>query len=141
MESNNKYGFKNGDVVLAEKITKHYNISRFDVVVISLKGRVIIKRIIGLPNEIITIENGRIYINDMELKEDNSVYIEYGGIAAEPYYLYDNEYFVLGDNSNKSYDSREAGGVRKDQIIGKLIFRFFPVNRIGITENNPKRER
>ena len=126
--------YKNGDVVFAEKISKYYRIERFDVVIIKIKGMTIVKRIIGLPNEAIMVIDGKIYIDGIELTETNDNYTDYGGIAAEPFYLSDNEYFVLGDNRNESYDSREIGAVYKHQIIGKTIFRFFPFDRIGGVE-------
>ena len=124
--------YKHGDIVFAEKITKYYKVSRYDVVVINIKGMVIIKRIIGLPNETVLIKNGRIYIDGEALIGDD-VYIDYAGAAAEPYYLSGDEYFVLGDNINESYDSRDVGAVTKKQITGKPIFRVFPLDRIGLT--------
>ena len=131
MESADARSLKNGDVVLAEKITKYCQIDRFDVVVIKVNGREIVKRVIGLPNETIMIADGKIYIDGEELVEPNKNYIENGGIAAEHYDLSDDEYFVLGDNRNDSYDSREIGAVYRGQIVGKTVFRFFPFDRIG----------
>lgn len=134
MESKNANSLKNGDVVFTEKITKYCRIDRFDVVVIKIKGRVIVKRVIGLPNEAILIADGKTYIDGEELIEENKNYIEDSGIAAEYLYLSDDQYFVLGDNRNDSYDSREIGAVYRRQIIGKPTFRFFPFDRIGRVE-------
>ena len=122
--------YKHGDIVWVEKITKYNRIDRFDVVIVKIKGETIIKRVIGLPNETVLIADGKIYIDGENLKEEKEVYINDGGIAAEPFHLSDNEYFMLGDNRNASRDSREIGAVYISQIIGKPIFRFFPLNRI-----------
>ena len=68
-----------------------------------------IKRIIGMPGETVQIKDGKVYINDKELKSDVygiTDYIDYPGIAEEPITLGDDEYFCLGDNRPVSQDSR-----------------------------------
>lgn len=127
--------FKDGDVLLVEKIDK--SISRFDVVIIKteqqgLKGSVI-KRVIGLPNETVQIIDGYVYINDSKL--DDYIFadkMEYAGIAESKITLGNDEYFVLGDNRNESEDSRNEwlGVIESNQITGKPIFRIYPFNRI-----------
>ena len=88
-----------------------------------------IKRVIGLPGETVEVKNGRVYINGYPLKEN---YIE-----AKPDYQWGpqtvpaNSYLVLGDNRNDSYDSHYWGFVPRDKIIGRAIFRFWPINRIA----------
>lgn len=80
-----------------------------------------VKRVIGLPNEIIYINNGIVYINNEKIKENyiiNNNYKEYG-----PYKIPENEYFVLGDNRSESNDSRfwNYPFVKKEDIKGKVI--------------------
>lgn len=88
-----------------------------------------IKRIIGLPGEKVEVKDGRVYINDRPLEEK---YIEqrpnyrFGPVIVPP-----NQYLVLGDNRNDSYDSHYWGFVPRDRIIGRAVLRFWPLNRIG----------
>ena len=55
------------------------------------------------------------------------------GLAAEPFLLGEEEYFVLGDNRNDSIDSREpeVGAVRREDILGRAFFRLWPLSEFG----------
>lgn len=95
-----------------------------------------IKRIIGMPGETVQIKDGKVYINDKELKSDVygiTDYIDYPGIAEEPIILGDDEYFCLGDNRPVSQDSRYdiVGPVKRSQIVGKVWIRIWPLNKFG----------
>lgn len=95
-----------------------------------------IKRIIGMPGETVQIKDGKVYINDKELKSDVygiTYYIDYPGIAEEPITLGDDEYFCLGDNRPVSQDSRyeEVGPVKRSIIVGKVWIRIWPLNKFG----------
>ena len=86
-----------------------------------------VKRVIGVPGDTLVIKNGRIFINDEELKEDDSYdKIAEPGIAESELHLAEGEYFVLGDNRNFSEDSRSGNiGIVKDTyIIGKVWFKL-----------------
>ncbi|SER76459.1 signal peptidase I [Lachnobacterium bovis] len=94
-----------------------------------------IKRIIGLPGDKIKIMNGKIYINDSKvpLKEDylkEDWYVMSGPLE---YKVPENSYFVMGDNRNNSNDSRywKHTFVKKEYIIGKGIFIYFPFEDFG----------
>ncbi|MEQ9623525.1 signal peptidase I [Coleofasciculus chthonoplastes] len=88
-----------------------------------------IKRVIGLPGETVEVKGGRVYVNDQALREQ---YIE-----EEPEYSYgpvtvpEDNYLVLGDNRNNSYDSHYWGFVPRDKIIGRAIVRFWPLDRVA----------
>ena len=118
------------DLMILNKIGMRLNgIKRFDIVVIQTKETKLIKRVIGLPGEEIEYKDNKLYINGEEIKDpyDNgqTPNIEYTK-------LYDNEYFVLGDNRGNSLDSSELGPFKKHQIIGKTRLIIFPFTRIGI---------
>ncbi|MBD2234746.1 signal peptidase I [Phormidium tenue] len=88
-----------------------------------------IKRLIGLPGDVIEVKNGQLYINGEPQAEPY--------IAAKPDYQYgpvtvpDDSYLVLGDNRNKSFDSHFWGFLPADHVIGRAVFRFWPPDRLG----------
>ena len=110
---------KNKDIVLMKKynLKLDYN----DIVVIKKNNKIIIKRLIGLPNDTINIDD-YVYVN---AKRIDDLYTENKGIAKEPITLNSNQYFVLGDNRQNSIDSRfeEVGLILKEEIIGKIIIK------------------
>ncbi len=94
-----------------------------------------IKRIIGLPGDIVAVRQGRVYVNERRLKED---YIaEAPDYEWGPVRVSEDSYLVLGDNRNNSYDSHCWGFVPRDRIIGRAIVRFWPLDRIGELGDKP----
>ncbi len=94
-----------------------------------------IKRVVGLPGETVQIQNGMIYLDGtVYLEKTDYPSINDGGLAKEPITLGLKEYFVLGDNRNKSEDSRYAdiGLVNADDIEGRVWFRVFPTDAFGL---------
>lgn len=119
-----------GQIVILNKITYRFNeINRFDIVVVrnDEDNDKIIKRIIGLPNEQIRYTDNKLYINE-KLVETN---LSFGETKDFEYETKDGEYFVLGDNRLVSKDSRILGNFTKDDIIGKVDLRIYPLDRIG----------
>jgi signal peptidase I len=89
----------------------------------------LIKRVIGLPGEKVEVKEGTVYINEQPLQEK---YIEeQPNYRFEPVTVPSNQYFVLGDKRNNSYDSHYWGFVPRKNIIGKATKRFWPLDRIG----------
>jgi len=88
----------------------------------------LVKRVIGLPGEILIIWGGRVYINGVELQEPyaNGVTEGYG-----MWHIPKDAVFVMGDNRPHSSDSRDFGPVPLELIEGKVVFRYFPLNRVG----------
>jgi signal peptidase I len=127
-----------GDSLIVDKISYQFvDPARFDIIVFPFRyqeNTFYIKRIIGLPGETVQISDGKIYINGKLLKEDYGYeLIENPGLASSPITLGQDEYFVLGDNRNNSTDSREpsVGNVSRGDIIGRALFRFWPLSDIG----------
>jgi len=108
-------------------------ISRGDLIVCKIQenGHTenIIKRVIGLPGDEVAITNHAVYINGESLIEP------YAGMSASSdlhMTLAAGNYFVIGDNLSTSVDSRELGPIPKKDMVGKVIFRFFPFNQIKL---------
>lgn len=119
---------KEGQLMLLNKMV--YNISkpsRFDIVVINENGLPIIKRIIGLPNEKVKINNNQLYINNKLIKQP------FKHIKMDDYTLSHkvakNSYFVLGDNRPLSQDSRAIGLIKKKDIMGHVNISLWPIKK------------
>lgn len=124
----------NNNVVILNKLDYKLNdIKRFDVVVLKYNGEKLIKRVIGLPGEHVEYKDGNLYIDGF-LTEDS-----YGKTGTDDFKLetlgYLNipgdMYFVVGDNRNNSADSRILGLIKKEDILGSVSYRIFPLTKIG----------
>jgi len=101
------------------------------------KKKDFIKRLVGLPGETVEIKGGSIYINDKPAAEAifNRIYYFNKGDFGSPgqkIVVPGNSYFVLGDNSASSKDSRYWGFVTKDDLLGQAMIIYWPPQRIRV---------
>jgi signal peptidase I len=115
--------YANGKVLFANKLT--FSVNRLDVVVADIKHLTVIKRVIGLPGETVSLINGCVYINGVLLDDTFGVGNTYPADIVS-WTLNTDEYFLLGDNRLISTDSRYYGSVYESQIKGKILFQIFP---------------
>ena len=129
-----------GDRVVVEKIFYYLESPKTgDIIVFSppeqlqeqgfTQDQAFIKRVIGLPGQTVTVKKGLVYLNDKPIVEK---YIaEPPKYQWGPYRVPENQYFVMGDNRNNSNDSSRWGFLPKQNIIGRAVVRFWPLERIG----------
>lgn len=129
------------DYLIANKIDyRLHPPQRGDIVILrppTDNSKDFIKRVIALPGERLLIRDGAVYINGHKLDEpylpeewttfNNPTPWSQGDGAVIPA----NEYFVMGDNRNKSQDSRSFGPISRDRIDGKAWFRIWPLDHFG----------
>ena len=131
------------EYILTDKISYKFRLpQRGDVIILkSPKNPDIdfIKRIVGLPADTIKIADGNIYLNskllnESYLKVDTPIFpngfMQEGVVVTVP----DNMVFVMGDNRPGSSDSREFGFIPYENIIGRVFFRYFPLDRSGFIQ-------
>lgn len=125
--------FKDGQYLIVDEVSSRFNgPARGSVLIFKYPldpSKKFIKRVIGLPDETIKIENGKVTI----INKDNpngfvldEPYVQLTKTDTATYILGDNEYFAMGDNRAASADSRIWGPVPKGNIIGRPVLRFYP---------------
>lgn len=122
---------RSGEVLLVNRLAYLVNNpKRGDIVILRFPGdpkAKYVKRLIGLPGETVTIEQGYFYVNGIKLRE---TYLTPESITPENNYprykLQKNEYFVAGDNREVSSDSRVWGAAKKEDFFGKTRLIVYP---------------
>ncbi len=135
--------FRDGEFLLTDKVSYRFNKpKRGDVVVFQAPPNnqdEYIKRIIGLPGEELTIQRGKIYIDNKLIEEkylDPASVTKSGNFSAEGKVIKipENTFFVIGDNRDHSYDSRSWGVIEKNKITGRAWFVYWPPQKAGLIE-------
>lgn len=136
---------QNNDIVVIEKITRHFGqLKQGDVVILKIPellsdGKTYaVKRIIAMGGQRISIREGSVYVNEVKLEEP---YINgeetlitpgvHDDMTVPEGYIY-----VLGDNRipNASRDSRTFGPVEAEKVVGRVVFRLFPISEMGVVK-------
>ena len=110
------------------------NIARRDVVVFWYPldpTRSYIKRVIGLPGDVIEVRQGQVLVNAEVLDEEYLPPSFLDRRSYDPVHVEPGHYYVLGDHRDQSNDSRMWGLVPQQNIYGKAVFRYWPVNKMG----------
>jgi len=128
--------FENGDYLIIDEISYRFRQpERGEVIVFKYPNnpsQLFIKRVIGLPGETVSIKDNQITIikdsKTQVLSEKNYLSPSLKTWGDMQVVLGNNEYFVMGDNRPFSYDSRRFGILPKDDIIGRVFLRAWPIN-------------
>ncbi len=140
-----------GDRIVVDKLSYHlHGVGPGDIIVFSTPPNEncagppvadLVKRVIGLPGETISLSAGRVYINGHVLPEPWLPAVTRTettpGPSARPYSLHHpyripaDDVYVLGDNRTQSCDSRDWGPIAKSKIVGKVDLRIWPLSRLN----------
>ena len=141
-----------GDRILVNKLSYHlHGVDRGDIVVFSRppaencggpEVNDLVKRVIGLPGDVISLSRGYVSIDGERLNESWLPATEQGITSAgpagntsnlaHPYRVPADSYFVMGDNRNDSCDSRYWGPIKQSEIVGKVEVRVWPISSLRI---------
>lgn len=123
-----------GDKIIVNKLGNYFSDpERGEVIVFRYPldtSQDFIKRVVGLPGEIVEIRDQIVYINGEPIDEgylpQDLVYPDF-----KPLLIPDNNYFMLGDNRDNSQDSRVWGPISRNLVKGRAVVIFWPLSRVG----------
>lgn len=139
--------FKDKEYLLTDKITYKRSEPKYGDVIV-FKAPVnenfdFIKRVIALPGQSVMVKNGHVFIDGKELVEDylSKEIVTYPGqflLEGESYTVQPGEVMAFGDNREHSSDSRDWGPVPEQNVVGRVFFRYWPTDVVGVITNQEK---
>ena len=124
-----------GQIVIS---VKGKNFEQGDLVAFYIGNKLLVKRVIAGPADYVLVdENGTVFVNGTELYEPYVSEKAFGECDIEyPYQVPDSKYFLMGDHRKTSVDSRTSsvGCISEEQIVGKIVFRVWPLSAFGKLE-------
>jgi len=127
---------EDGEFILVNKMSYQWSeIQRGDIIVFHFPLNPedeLIKRVIGLPGDTVSVQNGRVYVNGLPLNES---YISQTPSYSGEWTVTDGHIFVLGDNRNNSNDSKDWGLLPIENIVGKAVLIYWPPPVWGFIEH------
>ena len=125
-------GDDSGDIVVSVKTS---DMKTGDVIAFYYNNNILVKRMIANPGDWVDIDaEGNVYVNNVRLDEPYLDDKAFGETNIElPYQVPEGKFFVMGENRSVSIDSRNTsiGCVSEEQIVGKIVFRVWPLTQIG----------
>ncbi len=127
---------EDGEFVLVNKLSYRFGeVKRGDIIVFHFPmnpQEELIKRVIGLPGDRVTVQDHQVYVNGQALNEP---YLAQTPLYQGEWTVTDGHYFVLGDNRNNSNDSKDWGLLPAENVIGKAILIYWPPSMWSIIEH------
>ncbi len=129
---------ENGDWILTERVSywfrepRRWEVVRFDLA----DGTPVMKRVVALPGETVALKKFQLIINDAAVPQPDAIahlkYYSYGNVSHGRTFTNRHGYYVLGDDSVDSLDSRYEGTIPQEKIAGRVWLRVWPPSRIGL---------
>lgn len=124
-----------GDIVIS---VKGGDYRHGDIIAFYYNNKILVKRVIALSGETVNIDSeGNVYVDDVKLDEPYVTNLALGECDIDlPYTVPDSRIFIMGDHRNVSIDSRttDIGCVADEQVVGRLVYRLWPMGSIGAIE-------